>query len=483
MNCGDIRQIFITQAIGSPYSLRVADRLAFARHMKSRLPFALALALPVSLVLQPTIWVNTVLAIDILTEGSLGLSKTTAYTRYVRLQVELWRPPREPTPLPEVDISNATPKGLHALTHGWTRPAVVRNALKDTPAVQAWSDPEWWREHYGNESVNVVHNGDGSRSYLDLNSAFDQLPTHYISFSTSLMARFTQLREMMSCNEAVRLVEAGFGKFWLPTQRAVRGCTLNPPVVPVVDEAFALSSSLASRATAACCTMPATSTSSANLPAASAGRWHSPQRRPTWAPPWPSAGCRPLWEARSLASGGSGYAGTRWYLSLGTCSSTRRGHGTRRRHWAEVSAAAQILYATLSLSRPHATACAAGDLDVGVASRYMTGDELSGLFFDKYPHTAGSGGLQTYPFASFLLAFATAREFVRMATPYEAVKQLFFGAKAGVSPMSLKMSAIFKDNTTADLYGGGTHNQHHSSGLPMGWAGALEEKLSGYTSR
>ena len=445
MNCSDIRQIFTLQAIGSPYSLRVADRLAFARHMKSRLPFALALALPVSLVLQPTIWVNTVLAIDILTEGSLGLSKTTAYTRYVRLQVELWRPPREPTPLPEVDISNATPKGLHALTHGWTRPAVVRNALKDTPAVQAWSDPEWWREHYGNESVNVVHNGDGSRSYLDLNSAFDQLPTHYISFSTSLMARFTQLREMMSCNEAVRLVEAGFGKFWLPTQRAVRGCTLNPPVVPVVDEAFALSSSLA--------------------------------------PPWPSAGCRPLWEARSLASGGSGYAGTRWYLSLGTCSSTRRGHGTRRRHWAEVSAAAQILYATLSLSRPHATACAAGDLDVGVASRYMTGDELSGLFFDKYPHTAGSGGLQTYPFASFLLAFATAREFVRMATPYEAVKQLFFGAKAGVSPMSLKMSAIFKDNTTADLYGGGTHNQHHSSGLPMGWAGALEEKLSGYTSR
>ena len=54
--------------------------------MKSRLPFALALALPVSLVLQPTIWVNTVLAIDILTEGSLGLSKTTgtAYTRYVK---------------------------------------------------------------------------------------------------------------------------------------------------------------------------------------------------------------------------------------------------------------------------------------------------------------------------------------------------------------------------------------------------------------
>ena len=109
--------------------------------MKSRLPFALALSLPVSLVLQPTVWVNVVLALDVLTEGSLGLSKTPAYTRYVRLQVELWRPPREAIPLPEVHISNATPAGLHALTHGWTRPAVVRNALKDTPAVQAWSDP------------------------------------------------------------------------------------------------------------------------------------------------------------------------------------------------------------------------------------------------------------------------------------------------------------------------------------------------------
>tara|TARA_B100000768_G_scaffold147731_1_gene141391 strand:+ start:355 stop:936 length:582 start_codon:yes stop_codon:yes gene_type:complete len=191
--------------------------------MKSRLPLALALALPGSLVLQPTVWVNTILAIDVLTEGSLGLSKTSAYTRYVRLQVELWRPPREAIPLPEIDISNATPGSLHALTHGWTRPAVVRNALKGTPAVQAWSDPEWWRVQYGNESVNVIGNGDGSRSYLDLNSAFDQLPTHYISFSTSLMARFAQLREMMSCNEAVWLVEAGFGKFWQPVARSVRG--------------------------------------------------------------------------------------------------------------------------------------------------------------------------------------------------------------------------------------------------------------------
>ena len=119
---------------------------------------------------------------------------------------------------------------------------------------------------------------------------------------------------------------------------------------------------------------------------------------------------------------------------------------------------------------------AAGDIDVGVASRYVTGEEFSGLFFDKYPHTAGSGGLQTYPFASFLLACASAREFVRTSTPYEAVAQLFFGAKAGVSPFS----TVFKDNTTAEQYGGGTHNQHDSSGLPVGWAGAMEEKFSGY---
>ena len=134
---------------------------------------------------------------------------------------------------------------------------------------------------------------------------------------------------------------------------------------------------------------------------------------------------------------------------------------------------------TPHLSLPRTTkhaACAAGDIDVGVASRYVTGEELSGLFFDKHPHTAGSGGLQTYPFASFLLAYASAREFVRTSTSYEAVKQLFFGAKASMSPFS----AVFKDNTTAEQYGGGTHNQHDSSGLPVGWAGAMEEKFSGY---
>ena len=58
-------------------------------------------------------------------------------------------------PAIEVPHETATLESIRKASKGFTVPVVIRNVLKDIPAIKYWTNKSWWREHYGDEIVMV----------------------------------------------------------------------------------------------------------------------------------------------------------------------------------------------------------------------------------------------------------------------------------------------------------------------------------------
>ena len=60
--------------------------------------------------------------------------------------------------LPAIEVSpeTATLDGIRAASKGFTVPVVIRNVLKDIPAIKHWTNKSWWLENYGDETVMVA---------------------------------------------------------------------------------------------------------------------------------------------------------------------------------------------------------------------------------------------------------------------------------------------------------------------------------------
>ena len=66
-------------------------------------------------------------------------------------------PDREPLPVLELALQDATKESVYKSTKGYTIPIVIRGAISDLPAVTGseWTNISWWLENYGDEEVLV----------------------------------------------------------------------------------------------------------------------------------------------------------------------------------------------------------------------------------------------------------------------------------------------------------------------------------------
>ena len=97
----------------------------------------------------------------------------------------------------ELDSRRAGPAIREAvldLSEDYTRPVVVRGALRDSPALGNWGRREWWLEHYPDEQV-LCANSDGS-SLLPIREALVD-ENNYISGTAALFERQPELCEMV----------------------------------------------------------------------------------------------------------------------------------------------------------------------------------------------------------------------------------------------------------------------------------------------
>lgn len=106
-------------------------------------------------------------------------------------------PRRQAVPLRELDASRAGRAIRDAvvdLSEDYTRPVVVRGALRGTEGLANWGRREWWLEHYPDEEV-LCANSEGSY-LLSMREALEN-PENYISGTAALFQRRPELCAMV----------------------------------------------------------------------------------------------------------------------------------------------------------------------------------------------------------------------------------------------------------------------------------------------
>jgi len=111
-------------------------------------------------------------------------------------------PDREEIPALELSLDQLTKESLRLASHDYTFPVVIRNAMKDMPAITKWNNITWWLENYGNEEVlckYVVKAGDAPactvKDAINLENPSERL---YISGEARIFQRRKELEDMVA---------------------------------------------------------------------------------------------------------------------------------------------------------------------------------------------------------------------------------------------------------------------------------------------
>lgn len=127
--------------------------------------------------------------------------------RYEQLHAALVAqlPERDALPLREIDARDASRAAVVDLSDDYTRPIVVRGALRGRSCLEQWGDRQWWLEHYADE---LVLCNDSDRSYmLPLGEALARTDI-YVSGTASIFQRRPELCEMVD-NQLTRSLTPG----------------------------------------------------------------------------------------------------------------------------------------------------------------------------------------------------------------------------------------------------------------------------------
>lgn len=151
-----------------------------------------------AVVFYPPVTIYPLLLIDFVTPWTLFESQ--AFERYHNFLLSTM-PERDELPLPELDADTMTREQLLEVTKGYTRPVVIRGALKDSDAVKYWNSKDWWLEHYADEKVLCGYVDRTEKNPFctvkDFFDASDKGEPFYISGGSSIFDRHPELKAMV----------------------------------------------------------------------------------------------------------------------------------------------------------------------------------------------------------------------------------------------------------------------------------------------
>lgn len=164
-----------------------------------RVLLVLAILTPLSLVYTPNFWWNVIILADHFTPWS-SFTSTFAASYHKFLVSRL--PDLEEQPLPEIDVKDASIEKMSELSNGFQEPIVIRGAALGAEALTKWTDPSFWIDQYGNESVICKPVGAaGDSNMCTVAEAFglgESKTREYISGESHLFTKYPQLDEMVS---------------------------------------------------------------------------------------------------------------------------------------------------------------------------------------------------------------------------------------------------------------------------------------------
>jgi hypothetical protein len=156
----------------------------------------------------PPVTIYPLLLVDFLTPWTLFESKV--FERYHNFLLASM-PEREEIPLPELDAETLTREQLLQATNGYTRPVVIRGALKGSAAVEHWGSKAWWLEHYPDERVLCGYVDRTEKNPFctvrDFFEAIERGEPFYISGGSSIFDRNPDLRAMVDTPVLTEKVE------------------------------------------------------------------------------------------------------------------------------------------------------------------------------------------------------------------------------------------------------------------------------------
>jgi hypothetical protein len=165
------------------------------------------LALTLTLVYTPAVWVNLFMLADFYSPWVLF--ESPLYDQYHHFLVDRL-PEREAMSLPELTPQEATRERLEEVSHGFTFPVVIRGMFADASGVESWADPQWWLDNYNQEEVlcgtfaQVMENCTIGRFFSELEAGHP----FYISGASVIFDKHAELHDMID-NEGIRNAEPG----------------------------------------------------------------------------------------------------------------------------------------------------------------------------------------------------------------------------------------------------------------------------------
>ncbi|MCB9755141.1 MAG: cupin-like domain-containing protein [Myxococcales bacterium] len=134
---------------------------------------------------------NLGLAADVWSDWSLLDSR--AYDRlHAALVARL--PARAPLAIAALDAATATRRDVLAASEDFTRPMVLRGALRGLPCTAAWGDPQWWLDRY--PDAELLCSSAGESRMLPVREALAR-PEVYVAGATTVFQHHPELKDMV----------------------------------------------------------------------------------------------------------------------------------------------------------------------------------------------------------------------------------------------------------------------------------------------
>eukprot|EP00750_Incisomonas_marina_P028288 INCI6616.1.p1 GENE.INCI6616.1~~INCI6616.1.p1 ORF type:complete len:378 (+),score=54.84 INCI6616.1:102-1235(+) len=175
-----------------------------------RVLLVLAILTPLTFVYTPNFWWNGIILLDHFTPWSSFTSTfVSSYHNFLVSRL----PDLEEQPLPEIDVKDATIEKMSELSNNFNNPIVIRGAALGAEALTTWTDPSFWVDQYGNESVICKPVGAaGDSNTCTVAEAFglgESKTREYISGESRLFTNFPELAEMVATPFLNDLEESG----------------------------------------------------------------------------------------------------------------------------------------------------------------------------------------------------------------------------------------------------------------------------------
>lgn len=103
-------------------------------------------------------------------------------------------PERSALPLREIDASQASRAAVIDLSDDYTRPIVVRGALRGMPCLETWGDRDWWLDRFG--EAEVLSSSAAGSCMLPLREALAREEV-YVAGAASIFKNHPELIEMV----------------------------------------------------------------------------------------------------------------------------------------------------------------------------------------------------------------------------------------------------------------------------------------------